>query len=155
MTVLDKQGRDLRPKFNTHPAFQKADSIEELAGRFDIPLENLAETVARYNEAVDNHEDPDFNRLFLPRRVDRAPFYGIEAVGVTVLSPGGVKVNGDLQVVDESDKPIGGLYAAGERLGFTRLSGVAFVGGMSLMPAMTFGRMIGEQTAAQLKARAA
>ena len=155
MNVLDKQGRDLRPDFNTHPAFQKADSIAELAGRFNIPPDNLAETVGRYNEAVDNHEDPDFNRLFLPRRIEHAPFYGIEARGVTVISPGGVKVNGDLQVVDESGKPIGGLYAAGEILGFTRLSGAAFVGGMSLMPAMTFGRMIGEQTAAQLKARAA
>ncbi|MCY4157540.1 MAG: FAD-binding protein [Gammaproteobacteria bacterium] len=155
MTVPDKQGRDLRPEFNTHPAFQKADSIEELAGRFDIPPENLAETVRRYNKAVDSREDPDFNRLFLPRRVERAPFYGIEAVGVTVISPGGVKVNGDLQVVDQSEKPINGLYAAGEILGFTRLSGAAFVGGMSLMPAMTFGRMIGEQAAAQIKARAA
>ena len=155
MTVLDKQGRDLSPGFNAHPAFQKAGSIEELAGRFDIPPENLAETVKRYNEAVDNHEDPEFDRLFLPRRIEHAPFYGIEARGVTVISPGGVKVNGDLQVVDESEKPIGGLYAAGEILGFTRLSGAAFVGGMSLMPAMTFGRMIGEQTAAQLQARAA
>ena len=155
MNVLDKQGRDLRPEFNTHPAFQKADSIAELAGRFNIPPDNLAATVNRYNEAVDNHEDPDFNRLFLPRRIEQAPFYGIEAVGVTVISPGGVKVNGDLRVVDEFEKPIGGLYAAGEILGFTRLSGAAFVGGMSLMPAMTFGRMIGEQTAAQLQARAA
>ena len=155
MSVPDKQGRDLRPEFNAHPAFQKADTLKELAGRFDIPPGNLEATVNRYNEAVDKGEDAEFERLFLPRRIDRPPFYGIEAVGVTVISPGGLKVDGNLQVLDESEKPIGGLYAAGEILGFTRLSGAAFVGGMSLMPAMTFGRMIGEQTAAQLKARAA
>ena len=155
MHVLDKQGRDLRPEFNTHPAFQKAGSIEELAGRFDIPPQNLAATVKRYNKSVDSREDPEFNRLFLPRRIERGPFYGIEAVGVTVISPGGVNINGDLQVVDESGKPISGLYAAGEILGFTRLSGAAFVGGMSLMPAMSFGRLIGERTAAGLQARAA
>ena len=155
MGVLDKQGRDLRPEFNTHPSFQKADTVEELAGRFDIPPTNLVATVNRYNEAVDKHEDPDFERLFLPRRIDRAPFYGIEAVGITVISPGGLKVDKDLQVLDETEKPISGLYAAGEILGFTRLSGAAFVGGMSLMPAMSFGRLIGEQTAAQLRARAA
>ena len=109
----------------------------------------------RYNEAVDNRKDPDFERLFLPRRVEKPPFYGIEAVGVTVISPGGIKVNRDLEVLDESKKPISGLYAAGEILGFTRLSGAAFVGGMSLMPAMSFGRVLGEQTAAQLQARAA
>ncbi len=155
MTVLDKQGRDLTPDFNTHPAFQSANTIEELAGRFDIPPDNLAATVKRYNEAVDNRDDPDFERLFLPRRVEKPPFYGIEAIGITVISPGGIKVNGNLQVLDESEKPISGLYAAGEILGFTRLSGAAFVGGMSLMPAMSFGRLIGEQTAAQLQARAA
>ena len=155
MGVLDKQGRDLRPEFNTHPAFQKADTIGELAGRFDIPPANLAATVKRYNDAVDNAEDPDFNRLFLPRRIDRPPYYGIEAIGITVISPGGIKVNEDLQVLDQSQKPISGLYAAGEILGFTRLSGAAFVGGMSLMPAMSFGRLIGEQTAAQLQALAA
>ena len=155
MGVLDKQGRDLRPEFNTHPAFQKAGTIEELAGRFDIPPENLVATVNRYNEAVDKHDDPEFERLFLPRRIDRPPFYGIEAVGITVISPGGLKVDNDLQVLDESEKPISGLYAAGEILGFTRLSGAAFVGGMSLMPAMSFGRLIGESTAAQLQARAA
>ena len=155
MCVLDKKGRDLRPDFNTHPAFRKADTIEALAVRFNIPPDNLVATVKRYNEAVDNNEDPDFERLFLPRRIDRPPYYGIEAIGITVISPGGLKVNEDLQVLDESEKPIGGLYAAGEILGFTRLSGAAFVGGMSLMPAMTFGRLIGEQSVAQLQARAA
>ena len=155
MSVPDKQGRDHRPEFNAHPAFQKADTIEELAGRFGLPPENLAATVNRYNEAVDQHEDPEFERLFLPRRIERPPFYGIEAVGVTVISPGGLNVDGNLQVLNEAGKPISGLYAAGEILGFTRLSGAAFVGGMSLMPAMTFGRLIGERAAAQLQARAA
>ena len=155
MCVLDKKGRDLRPDFNTHPAFQKADTIEALAVRFNIPPDNLVATVKRYNEAFDNNEDPDFERLFLPRHIDRPPYYGIEAIGITVISPGGLKVNEDLQILDESEKPIGGLYAAGEILGFTRLSGAAFVGGMSLMPAMTFGRLIGEQSVAQLQARAA
>ena len=119
------------------------------------PRRPRSDSVTRYNETVDNHEDPDFDRLSLPRRIERAPFFGIEAAGVTVISPGGVKINGDLQVADQSEKPIGGLYAAAEILGFTRLSGAAFVGGMSLMPAMTFGHMIGEQTAVQLQARAA
>ena len=155
MGVPDKQGRELRPDFNTHPAFQKADSIEELAGRFDMPPANLAATVKRYNEAVDQRKDPDFERLFLPRRIEKPPFYGIEAVGVTVISPGGLNVNENLAVLDKSGKPITGLYAAGEILGFTRLSGAAFVGGMSLMPAMSFGRLIGESTAARLQARAA
>ncbi len=155
MGVPDKQGRDLRPAFNTHPAFQQADTVEALAGRFDIPPENLAATIKRFNEAVDRREDPEFGRLFLPRRIEKPPFYGIEAIGVTVISPGGLQVDGNLQVLDQSGAPIGGLYAAGEILGFTRLSGAAFVGGMSLMPAMSFGRLIGEQAAVRAQARAA
>ena len=37
-----------------------------------------------------------------------------------------------------------GIRAA-EEIGFTKASGNAFVGGMSLMPALTFGRLLGQK----------
>jgi fumarate reductase flavoprotein subunit len=48
-------------------------------------------------------------------------------------------------VLDGAGKPIRNLYAAGEVLGFARTSGAAFVGGMPLTPALTFGRLLGER----------
>jgi fumarate reductase flavoprotein subunit len=61
-----------------------------------------------------------------------------------VLSPAGVKVDRQLRVVGASGRGIRNLYAAGEVMGFARTSGDAFVGGLSLTPALTFGKMLGE-----------
>ena len=79
------------------------------------------------------------------RKIQTPPFYAIHAGGITVVSPAGLNTNSQLQVLREDKTPIPNLYAAGEVLGFTRLSGSAFVNGMSLMPALTFGKLLGEQ----------
>ena len=50
-----------------------------------------------------------------------------------------------LRVLNRAGKPIKNLYAAGEVLGFGRTSGNAYVGGLSLTPALTFGKLLGEK----------
>ena len=62
-----------------------------------------------------------------------------------MLSPTGLRVDKQLRVLRESGRPIPNLYAAGEVLGFGRTSGDAFVGGLSLTPALTFGKILGER----------
>jgi fumarate reductase flavoprotein subunit len=54
--------------------------------------------------------------------------------------------------VDQTGKPIPNLYAAGEVLGLGATSGNSFVGGMSVTPAMTFGRLLGQRLGAESKA---
>ena len=49
-----------------------------------------------------------------------------------------------LRVIGANGRPIRNLSAAGEVLGFGRTSGDAFVGGLSLTPALTFGRLLGD-----------
>ena len=66
-------------------------------------------------------------------------------MGITVLSPAGVAVDEKLRVLNTSGSPIPNVYAAGEVLGFGRTSGNAFVGGLSLTPAMAFGKILGER----------
>ena len=66
-------------------------------------------------------------------------------MGVTVLSPAGLAVDADLRVIKQDGNTIPNLYAAGEILGFGRTSGNAFVGGLSLTPALTFGKLLGER----------
>jgi fumarate reductase flavoprotein subunit len=89
--------------------------------------------------------DRKFGKQFLIRKIEQAPFYGIKAQGITVLSPAGLKVDKQLRVLGERGRPIPNLYAAGEVLGFGRTSGNAFVGGLSLTPALTFGKILGER----------
>jgi fumarate reductase flavoprotein subunit len=134
-----------RARFGRHPAFVKAPTIAALARALEVPVANLKRSVAQYNRAVDRGEDSRFGKEFLIRRIEQPPFYAVRAQGFTVLSPAGLRVDRRLRVLNERGRPIRNLYAAGEILGFGRTSGNAFVGGLSLTPALTFGRLLGEQ----------
>lgn len=132
-----------RARFGRHPAFVKAKTLSELARAIGVPAANLRRTVDEYNAAVDRRHDRKFGRQFLIRKIARAPFYAIRAQGLTVVSPAGLRVDRKLRVIRTDGKPIRNLYAAGEVLGFGRTSGNAFVGGLSLTPALAFGRLLG------------
>ena len=134
-----------RARFGHHPAFVKARTLDELARKLDVPAAALRKSVAEYNRAVDRAHDAKWGKQFLVRRIEQAPFYAIKAQGITVLSPAGLRVDRELRVLGARGKPIPNLYAAGEVLGFCRTSGNAFVGGLSLTPALTFGRLLGER----------
>jgi predicted oxidoreductase len=75
--------------------------------------------------------------------------------GVSVVSWGGVAVDGELRVIDEAGRPIPGLSAAGEVLGASATMGDAFCSGMAVTPAMSLGRWLGRRLAADTKAVAA
>jgi fumarate reductase flavoprotein subunit len=134
-----------KAKFGTHPAFVKAKTIAELAKKLGVPSTTLRKTINDYNCAVETGVDGKFGKQFLIRKIEQAPFYGIKAMGITVLSPAGLKVDKQLRVLGVNGRPIRNLYAAGEVLGFGRTSGNAFVGGLSLTPALTFGKILGER----------
>lgn len=136
---------DLAARFGNHPYFLKARSLAALAEQLDMNAAALTETVEKYNAAVEARHDPEFGREHMIRPIAEPPFYAAKAVGATVVSPGGLAADGDLRVLKEDGSHIPNLYAGGEILGFGRISGNAFVGGMSLMPALTFGRLLGQK----------
>lgn len=92
----------------------KGDTAEELAKAIGLDPAVLAKTVAEYNDACDKGFDPLFfkNPKFL-RPVRKAPLYAINMASSVLVSDGGIRVNGDLQVTDKDYKPIAGLYAVG------------------------------------------
>ncbi|MDP6223200.1 MAG: FAD-binding protein, partial [Candidatus Micropelagos thuwalensis] len=116
----------------------------QLAEEINVPFENLLRTIENYNHAVENQIDHEWNKFFLIRKIETPPFYAIKSNGFTIVSPEGLKVNDQLNVINKDGKSIKNLYAAGEILGFGNTSGNGFVGGMSLTPAMTFGKILGE-----------
>lgn len=98
-----------------------ADTIEDLARQLGMDDEAVAKCVAsveRYNELCDKGVDDDFGKQskdMTPIKV--GPFYGI-AIGSWLLATmNGVRVNLNLQAVDENDDPIGGLYMVGNDMG--------------------------------------
>ncbi len=132
-------------KYGNHPHYSKSNTLIELANKIGVPENNLIDTIKKYNSAVETGNDKEFGRLRMFGKIENPPYFSIHAGGITVVSPAGLKTNEKLNVIDMNGKIIPNLFAAGEVLGFTRLSGSAFVNGMSLMPAIAFGKLLGEK----------
>jgi fumarate reductase flavoprotein subunit len=128
--------------FESHPSFVRADSVEELAIATGLPTLDLAKTLERYSEAVSSGRDP-LGRRYLPAPVEEPPFLAVLNHGSATKGPGGVTVGPDLRVIDSHGAPFENLWAVGEVIGGTTLSGTAFVSGMGITPAIVLGRRLG------------
>ena len=92
----------------------KSDTIEGLAGQLGLDPAVLAQTVSVYNAACDAGEDTRYlKQTRYLRPLSRAPFYAISMAPGMMSSAGGIRINGDMQVVDKDYQPIPGLYAVG------------------------------------------
>lgn len=128
----------------------KADALEELAEKAGIPAESLKATVERYNELVAGGTDLDFGkRPELMTAISEPPFYALRMQTSLCVSVGGLNVNIDSQILDETGAPIPGLYAVGNTAG--GLFGVDYneapTPGVSLGRCVTFGKLLGEHLA--------
>lgn len=74
----------------------------------------IVETVNEYNAACDAGTTALLNppRLYDARKIEKAPFYAVEATAGTYLTCGGLKVNQRFQVLGNCDVPVQGLFAA-------------------------------------------
>ena len=109
--------------------FFKADTLAELArlvlgNKFQhVPLKYLEETVARFNGFAAAGKDLDFEKPMM-HKIDKAPFYAALIPLAVNDSYGGLKIDGNCQVIDIYGKPIPGLYAGGEASGGGRAHGI-------------------------------
>ena len=120
----------------------KADTLEELAEKLNLPVENFVETVRRYNELCAKGVDEDYGKS--PHRmtpVDTAPFYGIRTCAWHLTTQDGVRINTDMQVIREDGTVIEGLYATGDCTGgFFANNYPNLMTGLACGRTMTFGR---------------
>lgn len=65
---------------------------------------------------------------------------------MAVLTSGGLRVSGNLEVLDVYGKPIRGLFAAGETVG--GIHGASYATGNAIGAALTLGRVAGQRAAA-------
>ena len=122
----------------------RAERIDELAVRAGLDPTTLVKTVADYNDSVERGSDP-LGRHAPDYPIKTPPYYAFRFQGCVGLSWAGLKVDAELRVLDRDNQPIDGLYAAGEVLGMASLSGSRTVGGMSVTPALSFGRWLGQR----------
>lgn len=127
----------------------KADTIEDLAKKIDVPAEALKATVERYNELAANGEDVDFGvpeKFLAPLKT--APFYATKNVCSLLTIPFGLHVNKESQVLTENDEVIDGLYAIGNVQGdFFGDDYPVHFPGVSHGRCVTFGQLVGQALA--------
>ena len=91
----------------------KADTLEELAEKTGMDVENFTAQVARYNEMCANGVDEDMGQTTLIP-IGEGPYYAVSVKTITMGTIGGLKTNDDNQVLSTDGTPIEGLYGAGE-----------------------------------------
>lgn len=126
----------------------KADGVEELARHMGLPEGALAETVREYNSFCERGYDPQFGKPAKYLRPLSGRLYAIRCKLGFLGTLGGLKVDGDLQVVDKEGNPIGGLFAAGLDAG--GLYGDTYdvtAAGTTFSFALTSGRLAGKNAA--------
>lgn len=130
--AVDENGWEIRHPFVADPPdgnFFQADTLEELARMVvgnqhqNMHLRHLVETVARYNAAADAGEDEEFEKPVM-HKIETAPFYAAIMPIAVNDSYGGLRINGNAQVVDLYGNTISGLYAGGEASGGGRQHGL-------------------------------
>ncbi|MDR2197192.1 MAG: FAD-dependent oxidoreductase [Coriobacteriales bacterium] len=123
-----------------------ADTIEDLAAQMNVPADALVATVARYNELVELGVDEDFGKQAARlTAIVKAPFHAILRKPSLLCSLGGLVINENMEVLDDSGAVIPGLWAAGNNSGnwFGGLEHPMVIPGMSLGRAAVTGYLAG------------
>jgi 3-oxosteroid 1-dehydrogenase len=166
--ILDSQAREKYPFGSVMPGQDlpvglgvKADTLAELAAKIGVDVDGLEATVATFNKHAEKGEDPAFQRgSHYWSRVLRGdpnqkphpnfgtlmkpPFYAVELhrLGGSAIPATGLVTDIHSRVMGWDDKPIEGLYAAGNSV--ARLeSGAAMQSGISNGRGMTYGFLAG------------
>jgi 3-oxosteroid 1-dehydrogenase len=129
-------------------------TVAELAGRLEIDAAGLEATIKRFNTFAQQGVDQDFHRgekyWSTGHPIGKAgsknpslgtlaegPFHGIE-LHPSAFASAGLVTNSHGQVMHQRNRPIPGLYAAGNAAAHTEY-GVGYQAGHSLASGMTFG----------------
>jgi 3-oxosteroid 1-dehydrogenase len=156
---------NVRPEDGVPAWITTAASLGELAEQLGVPPLELESTVARWNEHVAAGVDPDFGRGASAHDnwwgdpahkgepaatlgpVDTGPFHAAQVNCGALGTKGGPRTDGDARVLDVDDRPIPGLFAAGNAM--ASVMGMTYGGGGgTLAPAMVFGYRAGKAAAA-------
>lgn len=126
-----------------------ASTLENLAEHIDVDVPQLLETVESYNEQVQEgtfdptnldgkRADTDPPKSNWALTLEKPPFMCYPLVSSNVFTFGGIATDTNGQVITADDRPIPGLYAAGE---VTGLYYRKYTGGTSVLRGIVFGRL--------------
>ena len=137
----------------------EAGTMKEMAEKMDLPAENLMDTVANFNAAIQPGEY-DLDRLdgkrtlgITPAKsnwalpIDSPPYIAIPVTGGITFTFGGIKCDTKARVIDTRGQVMDGLYAAGEPMG--EIFYYNYPGASSVIRGAVFGKIAGADAAAR------
>jgi 3-oxosteroid 1-dehydrogenase len=172
--VFDSQARAKYPFGTAMPGQElpeglavKAHTLAELAKRVNVDPKGLQRTVEDFNRYADAGEDPEYGRGSFPWGAAMAgdlnhkpnpnlgalregPYYAVELkrMGGGGITGAGLLADSHCRVIGWDDKPIDGLYVAGNSM--ARLdTGAMMQSGISNARGMTHGYLTGRHAAGQ------
>ncbi len=129
----------------------KADTLEDLASQLDLDADKLKDVVARYNELCAKGVDEDFYKKpeYLIPIADQGPYYAAQNNVTFMTVMGGLRTNSKLQICDEDDEPIPGLFNVGCMIGdmYANEYNFAIPGNSYGINCLTFGYLLGHDLA--------
>jgi tricarballylate dehydrogenase len=130
-----------------------AHTLEELADATGIDADALSQTVTEFNASIDRSvplnisvKDGRSARVDPPKSnwaspIETPPYYAFPVTCGITFTFGGLRADQNARVLDESGRPIAGLYVCGEMLG--GLFSGNYPGGTGLTSGAVFGRRAG------------
>ncbi len=130
-------------------AIKKFDTLEDLAKAYNMPVNVFLEEIKRWNSFVEKKKDDDFDCMIFKdaKPTVQGPFYAARLWPKVHHTMGGLVIDKNAQVIGFNQKPISGLYAAGEITG--GVHGAVRLGGVAVADCLVFGRIAGKSAAAE------
>ena len=146
---LKKQRPGFLEKMLERKVVEKFDTIADMARACGINAAALEKTISEFNGYVKAKKDPVLGRYINNDQVPltEGPWYIGELSPKVHHCMGGLVTDMDTRVIDvRTDKPIPGLYAAGEATG--GVHGAVRLGSVAILDCLVFGRIAGKKAAA-------
>jgi succinate dehydrogenase/fumarate reductase flavoprotein subunit len=145
--ILDSETM-VEPSYHFQPLIDGWETVEEMEEGLGVPAGSLAKTLAAYNAAAANGEDPEFHKApeyIVP--LDQPPYGAFDLTPgkcfYSGFSCGGLRVDADGRLLSEDGSAIPGVYAAGACASNIAVDGSGYASGTQLGEASFFGRMAG------------
>ncbi|PLY09799.1 MAG: flavocytochrome c [Arcobacter sp.] len=144
--TFDPQILSLVEKGLATGVMKQYDTVDAAAKANGIPVKALKASIKKYNAGVKKGKD-EFGKpvkAFDGQGIeDKGPYYCVRLQPKPHHTMGGVKINTKAQVISgNTQKPIAGLFAAGEITGGTH--GASRLGSVAVTDCLTFGMIAGE-----------
>ena len=133
------------------PIYQ-ADKLEDAIRLAGLPVDVTMKTIEEYNKAVKAGKAAELtppNTLEKPRLIEKGPFMIFPFQGGMTATFGGPRITRRAEVLNTENKPIDGLYAAGNAIGGIFYDD--YIVGSQLTAAVIFGRIAADEMMARCK----